>query len=58
MVQLRLIRGLVELGRLKQDYGCLFASTRREGSQGIQDWGKGSGQMVVTSVLFHALGKV
>jgi hypothetical protein len=58
MVKLRFIRGLVELGRLKQDDGCLFASRGREGSQGIQDWGESSGQMVVASVLFHSLGKV
>ena len=47
MVQLRFIRGLVELGRLKQDYGCLFASGGRKGSQRIQHWGESSGQLVV-----------
>jgi hypothetical protein len=58
ILQLRLIRGLAELGRLKQDYSHLLASGGRKGCQRVQDWGQGSGQMVVASVLLHALGKV
>jgi len=58
ILKLRLIRGLAELGRLKQDYGCLLASRGRKGGQRVQDWGQGRGQLVVASVLLHALGKV